>query len=92
MSKASYTEIRDTLQRMLKIEYNCSIKDMEKVFFFIDDKNNKLMVKNYDSDIEILDCIDCYFNIIDYNYIIYFQIGYSFNEYELIEIDLDMDW
>lgn len=91
MSKFVYKCIRETLQEMLKIEFDSSIKDMEKTFFFIDDEHCKLIVKNYDSDIEIVDYIDVYFKVLDYEYIQYFQIGYTFNKYELIEFDLD-DW
>ena len=92
MSKASYIEIKETLEIMLKIEYNSSIKDMENVNFFIDDENNKLIVKNYNSDYEFIDDINGYFIVNDYEYIQQFQNFYVFNECEIIEFDLDVDW
>ena len=91
MSKKLYEEIRNTLQRMLKIEYESSIKDMKDVYFFIDDEHNKLIVKNYDSDLELIDCIQMYFMVNDYEYIQQFQYMYTFNECEIIEFDLE-EW
>ena len=91
MSKYSYTEIRNSLNRMLEIEFDSSsIKDMKNVYFFIDDENNKLMVKNYDENIELVEYIEMYLNVNDYEYIQQFQYLYSFNEYELIEFDLEV--
>lgn len=90
MSKYSYTEIRNSLNRMLDIEFDSSIKDMKNVYFFIDDENNKLMVKNYDESMELVDCIGWYLNVNDYEYIQQFQYLYSYNEYELIEFDLEV--
>lgn len=90
MSKYSYTEIRNSLNRMLEIEFDSSIKDMKNVYFFIDDKNNKLIVKNYDVNIEIIECIGWYLNVNDYEYIQQFQYLHSFNECEIIEFDLEV--
>lgn len=91
MSKKVYQGIRETLQNMLKIEYDSNIKEMPNVSFFIDDENCKLMIKNYDSDVDYLYLIDVYFDVVDYNYIQEFQYLYTFNEFELIEFELN-DW
>ena len=90
MSKNSYETIRKTIQHMLEIEFNSNIKDMEDVLFFIDDEHNKLIVKNYDCGIDIVDSIGFYFNVNNYEYIQQFQYLYNFNECEIVEFDLEL--
>lgn len=90
MSKLSYETIRKIIQNMLEIEFDSNIKDMENTYFFIDDEHNKLIVKNYDCDIEIIDCIQLYFNVVEYNYLQQFQYMYCFHECEIIEFDLEL--
>ena len=83
--------IKECLERMCEIEFGCKLSDMKKTFFFIDDVNNKLIIKNYDDEIEFTDFINAYVNVFDYEYLQYFQLGYTFNECEIIEFELD-DW
>lgn len=89
MSKNSYETIRETIQNMLEIEFNSNIKDMKDMSFFIDDEHNKLIVKNYDSDNDIVSCIDLYFIVNGYEYLQQFQYLYCFHDCEIIEFDLE---
>lgn len=90
MSKYSYEIIRKTIQDMLEIEFNSNIKDIKDISFFIDDEHNNLIVKNYDSDSDIISCIDLYFRVNGYEYLQQFQYLYCFNDCEIIEFDLEL--
>lgn len=81
-------QIKECLEEMCKIEFDKSLSEMKKTYFFIDDINNKLIIKNYDDNIEFTDWIGMYLDIQNYEYLQYFQIGYTFNDCEIIEFDL----
>ena len=89
MSKQNYIEIKMILREMCKIEFGKSMSEMTKTEFYIDDENNKIIVKNYDDDITFDEIIPCYLDILDYNYLQYFQIGYTFNKFEIIEFEVN---
>lgn len=88
MSKQSYTEIKMILREMCKIEFGKKMSEMNKTEFYIDDENDKLIIKNYDDNIVFDEIIPCYLNVDEWKYIQYFRIGYTFNEFEIIEFEI----
>lgn len=90
MSKETYIEIKNTLESMLEIEYDSSIETLDNVRFYIDDTNNKIIIKNYDSYIEFVDCMRAYFIVNDYEYIQQFRYMYNFYDCEIIEFDIEI--
>jgi len=89
MSKQNYIDMKMCLREMCRIEFGKSMSEMSKTSFFIDDENERLLIKNYDDDIVFDEIIPIYLNVLNWEYLQYFQIGYSFNEFELIEFEID---
>ena len=92
MSKEKYKEIKMCLKEMCRIEFGKKLSEMKKTSFFIDDENERLIIKNYDDNIKFDEIIPIYLSVLGWEYHEYFQIGYSFNEFELIEFELDLDY
>lgn len=92
MSKEKYKEIKKCLKEMCRIEFGKKLSEMKKTSFFIDDENERLIIKNYDNNIIFDEIVPIYLNVLGWEYIQYFQISYTFNEFEIIEFELDLDY
>lgn len=84
------SDIMNRLKEMCKYELGDNIENIKEcISFYVNDVENKVIVKNYNDEIDIIDIIGFNFKVNNYEYLQQFQYCYSFNDCEIIEFDLD---
>lgn len=79
-----FLSVEAIVNRMCEIE-NIGAADVE---FYYNLKDNKMIVKNKNYDLDIMGLLECHLSFDSYSYIQPFRYCYEFHNEEIIEIQL----
>lgn len=86
--------MNETLRRMFKIEYDCELENLNDIGlqYYINPFDKEISFKNYNENIDLVYLMNCYFDVENYEYIQQFKYLYDFNECEIINFEINMDY